>query len=297
MTAKVEKLEELLKADAHLQLRRESDRLLLGGELTVQEQGAVLRLACRACLYLADYYAAAKLGERAVERAREAEDTATLGMAHFDLGVAYTHIGDTYGAERHMEAFLSIFPRLNGYGAWEGKAHYNLSLVRRQRKQWHTAIETLEKAARIFEGAGQKMERARCALDMAWCYLMMGATALAAPHLAQVEEYLQNNPDDTLSADLICEKALYYRLEGDITTSSQLCQQIFMPGRLGVTSHHIGEAAWVMGENALDLARLDEAHLFVNMALDHAARDNWPTLMNFACDLRRRIACQMAVGA
>lgn len=28
-----------------------------------------------------------------------------------------------------------------------------------------------------------------------------------------------------------------------------------------------------MGENALDHGRMDEANLFINMALDHAARD------------------------
>lgn len=293
----LEKLEALLKAGAFLQVRREADRLLLEGNLSVRDQGFVLRLACRACLYLADYYAAAKLGERAVERSREAEDTNTLGMAHFDLGVAYTHIGDTYGSEQHLESFLALYPQMTGVEAWEGKAHFNLAIVHRQRKQWHIAIETLKSAAAVFGRTGQKLERARCALDTAWCYMMLGASALAAPHLAQVEEYLHVNPDDTLSADLICEKALYYRLEGDIVSSSNLCQEIFVPGRQGVTSHHLGEAAWVMGENALDLGRMEEANIFVNMALDHAARDNWPSLMNLACDLRRRIATHSAAGA
>lgn len=293
----LEKLTELLKAGAYLQVRREADRLRLEGNLSVRDQGFVMRMACRACLYLADYYAAAKLGEQAVERAREANDTNTLGMAHFDLGVAYTHIGETYGAEQHLESFLSLYPRMTEAGAWEGKAYFNLSIVHRQRKQWHTAIEMLEKAASVFELTGQEMERARCALDTAWCYLMLGASSMAAPHLAHVEEHLQANPDHTLAADLICEKALYYRLEGNIATSSNLCQEIFMPGRQGVTSHHLGEAAWVMGENALDLGRMEEANLFVNMALDHAARDNWPSLMNLACDLRRRIVTRMAAGA
>lgn len=265
--------------------------------MSVQEQGVALRMACRACLSLQDYYAAAKLGERAIERAKESGDTDTLGRAHFYVGCAYTYIGDTYAAEENLQTFLSLYSMMTGVQRWEGTAHYNLSIVHRQRKQWNTAIQTLEQATALFELHGQKRERAQAALDTAWCYLMQGASHLAAPYLTQVEEYVEAHPDDSLSADLICEKALYFRLEGDIAKSSNLCQEIFMPGRQGVTSHHLGEAAWIMGENALDLGRIEEANLFVNMALDHAARDNWPSLMNLAGDLRRRIASRMASGA
>jgi tetratricopeptide (TPR) repeat protein len=291
------KLEELLQAGAYLGVRKEADRVLLEGNLSIRDQGAVLRLACRARLHLADFYAAAKLGERAIELAREAEDINTLGMAHFDLGVAYTHVGDANNAEQNLNAFLALYPQMTWDDAYEGKAYYNLSVIHRQRKQWYTAIQELEKAAQIFERIGRRNERARCALDAARCYLTLGASSLAAPHLDHVEEYLHATPDDVLSADLICEKALYYRLEGDIATSSQLCQEIFMPGRQGIGSHHLGEAAWIMGENALDIGRMEEAQVFVNMALDHAARCNWPGLMNLGCDLHRRVAARMAVGA
>lgn len=291
------KLDQLLGAGAYLQVRKEADRLLLEGGLSVQEEGAVLRMACRASLSLADFYAAAKLGERALERAREAGDLNTLGNAHFDLGVAYTHIGDTHLAEQNLDAFLTLLPQMEGAESREGKAFFNLAIIHRQRKQWHTAVQTLERAAILFERHGQKMERARCALDTAWCYLMLGTSAMAAPHLAQVEEYVSRFEDEDLATDLICEKALYYRLEGEIATSSQLCQEVFTPGRPGVTSHHLGEAAWIMGENALDLGRIEEANIFANMALDHAARDTWPSLMNLACDLRRRIAARTAAGA
>lgn len=291
------KLEQLLGAGAYLQVRREADRLLLEGNLSVREEGLVYRTACRACLSLAEYYAAAKLGERAVERANEAGDSMTLGRAHFDLGSAYLYIGDTYGAEQNLEAFLSLLPSLTGLERWEGMAHYNMSHVHRQRKQWPNAIVALHRAAGLFERTGQKAESAQVALDLAWCHLMLGEPTFAAPHLAALEEYLRTHHDDGLSADLICEKALYYRLEGDIPTSTRLCQEIFMPGRQGVTPKHLGEATWVMGENALDLGRMEEASLFANMSLDHAARDNYPTLMNLVCDLRRRIASRMAAGA
>ncbi|MFZ5823529.1 MAG: tetratricopeptide repeat protein [Bacillota bacterium] len=291
------KLEQLLGAGAYLQVRREADRLLLEGNLSVREEGSVYRMACRACLSLSEYYAAAKLGERAVERAKEAGDELTLGKAHFDLGSAYLYIGDAYGAEQNLESFLALLPSLTGLERWEGMAHYNMSHVHRQRKQWAKAVVALQQAAELFERRDQKFERAQVALDLAWCHLMLGETALAAPHLTRLEEHLRTHHDDALSADLICEKALYYRLEGDISTSTRLCQEIFMPGRQGVTPKHLGEATWVMGENALDLGRIEEASLFANMALDHAARDNYPTLMNLACDLRRRIATHLAAGA
>lgn len=293
------RLEQLLVAGAHLQVRREAERLLLEGDMAVQEQGVLLRMACRACLALQDYYAAAKLGERAIERAREAGDADTLGRAHFYVGCAYTYIGDTHAAEQSLHAFLALAHEMTGIEEWEGSAYYNLSILQRQRKQWGAAIQTLERAARLYDERGQKAERAQAALDLAWCCLMLGATPLARPHLDYIAAYLgaQDEPDESLAVDLICAKALLYRLEGDIATSSHLCQTIFLPGRQGVTSHHLGEAAWIMGENALDLGHLHEAHLFVNMALDHAARDNWPSLMNLAGDLRQRIATRMAAGA
>lgn len=291
------KLEQLLGAGAYLQVRREADRLLLEGNLSVGEQGEVYRMACRACLSLAEYYAAAKLGERAIERAKEAGDTMTLGRAHFDLGSAYLYIGDVHGAEQNLEAFLGLLPNLTGLEQLKGKAHYNMSHVHRQRKRWQTAIEALGRAGALFEQHGQQAEGAQVSLDLAWCYLMLGTASLAEPHLAQVEEHLSKHRDHGLAADLICEKALYHRLEGNIATSSHLCQEIFMPGRQGVTPKHLGEATWIMGENALEVGRLEEASLFANMALDHASHDNYPTLMNLACDLRRRIATRTAAGA
>lgn len=293
------KLEQLLSTGAYLQVRREAERLLLEGGLSVGEQGVALRMACKACLALQEYYAAAKLGERAIERAKEAGDRDTMARAHFYVGCAYTYIGDTHAAEQTLHAFLALAQGISELESWEGIAYYNLSILHRQRKQWGTAIQTLERAARIFDAKGQKAERAQASLDLAWCCLMLGATPLARPHLDQIAAYLQeqDEPDEGLAVDLICAKALLYRLEGDIATSSHLCQTVFLPGRQGVTSHHLGEAAWIMGENALDLGHLHEASLFVNMALDHAARDNWPSLMNLAGELRQRIAARTAAGA
>lgn len=293
----VRKLEHLFVAGGYLQVRREANRLLLEGKLSVHEQGIVLRLAGRACLQLGEYYAAAKLSERATERAHEVQDVELLCKARFDLGYAYLYIGDPYGAEENLHAALSLLKKMAGLRHWEPMIHYNLSAVHQQRRQWHTAVEALERAARLFEEFGQRAERTQCDLDLAWCYLMLGVSSLAAPHLAKIEEHLSHHLDDMLSADLICQRALYYRLEGDIARSSHLCQEIFVPGRKGVTAKQLGEATWIMGENSLDLGRFDEANLFVNMALDHATRDNYPILMNLACDLRRRIASRAAIGA
>lgn len=283
------KVEQFLAAGAFLQARREAERLLLGGELAPRDQGRAYRLACRACLSLQELFAAAKFGERAVERARGTHDQETLGKAHFDLGCAYTQIGDTHLAAEHLEAFLTLLPQLTGVERWEGLAYYNLSVVHRQRKQWSTAIQLLEQADWLFRKHAQLPEQAQVALDLAWCHLMLGDPAKAAPYLESVEVHLSHHPDDRLSADLICERALYFRLKGDLPAATELCRALFTPKRQGVGDHQLAEASWIMGENALDLGRRSEAAIFADLALNHAVKANWPSLMNLACDLRRRI--------
>lgn len=289
-------LQTLLRGAAYLQVRREADRLLLDGALTDRERGQVLRLACRAAAGLSDWYAAVHLGQQAIDLAALAGDTETLGRAHFDVGTASTHIGDTHAGEHHLQEFLRLSPGMTGVELWEGMAHYNLSVICRQRWQWAEAIQVLDRAGALFERNGQTAGCAQVSLDMAWCHCMLGDAGSARPHLAQLEEYLGTHHDDTLAADLLCARALLTRVEGDLAGSTRTCIEVFLPNRPGVTAHHLGEAAWIMGENALDLGRTEEAMAFASVALDYAARDNWPSLMNLAGDLRRRIASLTTTG-
>ncbi|MFZ5825816.1 MAG: hypothetical protein ACOY94_16075 [Bacillota bacterium] len=289
---------ELLRSGAFQQVRERAEEMIRAGGMTLTEEGQVLRLACRASTGMAAYYDAVKLGERAIERATQAGDTPTVAKAHFDLGCSYLYIGDTVAVRRHLGEFLRLLPAVPELKVWEGIAYYNLAHAHAQRKEWQTAIETLNRAATLFDQAGQSRERASCALDTAWYYLQLGAPHLAADHIRQLEVYLEGHHDDHVTANnLVCVRALHARVAGDLAASSRFARELLVPGRPGVDDRHRGEACWILGENALDLGRLEECGAMVDLAAEHAARDNYPTLMNLTSDLRRRYSQRLAAGA
>lgn len=293
----LERVGQLLREGAYLQVCQEAEQLLQDGGLTPHAESGLLRAACRACGSLQDYYAAVKYGERAIEIARRIGNIDIQGRAHFDVGVSYVYIGDTHAAERNLAAFLALAPSMKGVEKWDGKAYYNLSFVFRQRKDWRKAVEALERAVILYEQHGEDALRAQAHLDIAWCYLMNGKPAEAKPFVDAVGEFVACHETHDLVNDFLCLKALYCRCAGDISTSARLCAEIFIPGRKGVTSRHLGEVAWIMGENALDVGHLNECEVFASMALDYAIRDNFPTLMNLGSDLRRRLSARFPAGS
>ncbi len=281
---------ELLSAGRYLRARREAERLLREGDLSPAEEGRLYQLACRACLALDELFAAARFGERSLERARESRDLAALARAHLDLGCAYARIGDARLAGEHLHAFLALLPEATDGAALEGAAHYHLALVHRQRHEWEQAAQRFHRAAWLYAQHGRPARGAHAELEGAWCLLMANRPAGAEPLLAAVDAHLLANPDDQLAADLLCAWALYHRMAGDLHASTRLCREILTPGRPGADDHQRGKAAWIMGENALDLGHIREASFFAELALHHAARANQPSLMNRATTLRRRIA-------
>jgi tetratricopeptide (TPR) repeat protein len=292
------RLEQLLAAGVYLQAKREADRLLLMDDLDLRMRGWAERGACVASLHLHQYYAAAKHGERALNLAEQAGDPDLMARAHYDLGVVYVHIGDSRLAEEHLRTFLAMADQLESDRERHvAVAYYNLSRVFRQRRNHADAIAELKRAGALFQQIGNRWLAVRCHQDIAWCVLMDKQPDEATPHLAEMEAYLQEHADDGLAADLLCEQALWHQLKGNVATSMVLCEEVFQPGRAGVSDHHMAEAAWIMGENMLLVGHFQEAQVFANMALEHAVKDGWPLGMNLACDLRRRLLEQTIPGA
>lgn len=290
------RLEALLATGAYQHVRAEAARQMEVDGVEAGEQAKLLRMACRASLGLQDYYAAARFGERAVEQAREVGDRLTLGQALYELGHAYLHIGESAGAQQQLEAFLALLVDVPVLADLKGKALFNLAHAHRKQRDWISAVAMLEQAATWFDRAGQAGPRAQVDLDLAWCYIMMGTPALADPHIARLEAHLQVTDDAGLACDLVSMQALRTRAGHELATSSRLCRELLDPGRPGVTDHHRAEACWILGENALDVGSLEEAGTFVNLAIEYAARDNWPTMMNLAGDLRRRYQERATAG-
>lgn len=279
------KAQQFLAAGAFVQARREAERLLSEGGLTARQQGRAHHLASRASLMLKDLFGAVRSGEKALACGIETVDPVLELPVRFDLGCAYTQIGDGHLATEHLRAFLAEAPADPAWQPAVGTAYYNLSLLARQRKQWAQAIDLLRRAAELLEPARQS----QAALDLAWCHLMLGRHDLAVTCLTRAEQLLLQEPCDHLMADLLFHRALCHRLRGELGASTALCQELFLPGRPATGSAALAHAAWIMGENGLDLGHPAEAMLFANLALDQAVKANLPSVMNLAGDLRRRI--------
>lgn len=284
----LENLNQLLATGAYLQARREAERLLAGGNLSRNEEPEVYRVAARACLELNDFFAAVRFGERAVERAMATTDRPMAAAAHFDLSCAYVAIGDGHPAQEHAEAFLCLAGEVPHSEEQVGQAYHNLAAVFRQRRDWQAAVDALHRADAAYGAPGKVALRARCALDLARCYLAQAQPDPAGTWLSAAQERLSDDPDSPLSCDLLCARALWHRQRGDLAGASALCQEVFLPGRRHTESRHLAEAAWIMGENALDLNMRHEASFFAGLAMEHGVKSGLPTLMNLANDLRRR---------
>lgn len=277
----LEQAEALLNTGAYLKARREVERLLSAGGMTRADEGRAHFLACRAALGLKDPFTAAQSGERAVKLAEEEGHASLLAQIHFHLGSAFAEIGDTHRAEHHLMEFLRHEPR----SARTGQALLHLARVHRQRKEWSKAVSLLERAEESLTGPRQ----AGAALEIAWCRLMAGQPAAADGALERAGERLHQSPDDGLQADLLAYRALARRMQGDLGGSSALCQELFMPGRRGAGDAQLALAAWVMGENALDLRQPEQASYFSRLAMNHAVKSGRSSLMNLAGELRRKL--------
>gem|GEM_PF-3034493 len=291
------RMERYLQTGAFHQVRKEAERLLQGGSLPRGVEAHVLWMACHAARSLQEYYAACRLGEEALDRARQVDDRLTQGRVHFELGSALVAIGDGYGAEANLSAFLALASAFSELERWEGEAYRALATVHQQRRQWDLSLQALERASLLAACRGDRSHGAQIALEAAWCCLMRGAPDLASPYLAQAEGYLATHTAPHLSADLICRKALYHRQVKEIARSSRLCQELFTPDRPGVTDRHLCEAAWIMGENALEVGQIEEAARFASQALEYATRGNWPAILNQIGRLRRTVAGRLGAWA
>jgi len=283
------RLTHFLSAGAYLQARREADRLIKGGDLAVADEARTWLLACRVALSMRDPFGAARSGERALELALAGGSEPEIAEVHFFLGSAYAEVGDAGQAERHLQAFLGVLPRMDALAGYAAKAYAGLGGAYRQRREWGRAAQALTAAGMRFTLDGNPGEAARCAVSEAWCHLMAGDLPRAGACLGAVDAHLGWVHDNPLAVDALCHRALAARLSGQLGTSTALCEEVFAPARPGVQPNHLAMAAWVAGENALDLACEEQARTFVDLALRHATTANRPDLMNLAGGLRRRI--------
>lgn len=262
--------------------------------LTAGEWCEVHEAAGLAAWALREHFEAVRWAERAYDVARESDEPCRLAVAAYYRGTYWTIIGDTVQARQYLLEFLARDdPQRPEFDRFRGPAWFNLGSVYLKRLAYDDAAEVLTRACEAFGTVGNSRCEIEAVLQLAWVWTMAGNLPVARDLLKTAAVELAKNSDPDLEASRICHEALLLQRMGQYHDAVQLCEEIFAPGREGITDHHLSEAAWISGECALALGLLQAATIMANLALDHALKANWPTLMNRASDLRRRV---MAAG-
>lgn len=272
-----------------MQARREAERLIHMSDLSPDNLVQAYRGAALAYYYAGEIFAAIKLCEQALDRAQLLQNLELIGRARYDLGEYYLTLGDAHQAREHLLEFLS---NLNSYPTLtqlEAKAHHNLALVFRQRRDYESAVASHMIAIRLFDRDGNERMHIESVRGLVWCYLTQGDYISAFPQLEKISAYLERYPEPALSASLLTDLAYYHYQAGNIARSMEFCEEAMMPGRPGVDDHVMATACVIAGENCVELHRINEARVFLNLALDYAVKAKGPFLMNRATALRRRL--------
>jgi hypothetical protein len=171
-----------------------------------------------------------------------------------------------------------------------GPAWFNLGASQLLQRHYDAAAESYGRARAAFGAAAEALKVAECDLQLAWASLMGGRVSPAAGYLQSAGAALHLEPDADLHFSYLCHMALLALKTGRLDDAEEHCHQVLAPAQLGVTAHHRGEAAWVLGEVALGRTSLDQAKVHASRAMDEAIRCKWPGLMNLASELHQRIA-------
>lgn len=270
-------------------LKQEALRIGLDQQASDADRATAFTYACTASIHLREFYGAAKQAETGLQHANAANDLATITTLHYLLGNISIWLGDMANAEDNLQAFLAM-GLTTDTDPRTGKARYNLGLVMGQYRRFADAANSFVAAIPLLLTANLPVNAAQAHLDAARAHMYLDDLPAAEQHIAQARQLLNNHPDPGVQTHLLCYQAQLQHLTGDIAGSDSSCQAVFRPERPGVTDQHRAEAAWIMGENALDAGRVTEAQLFADLAVQYATQFMYPWLLNQAIDLRNRIA-------
>lgn len=286
----VEKLAEYLDSGQWLQAKREAERLLAleGGDA---QEAQILRMGAEACLQMREFYNGVQMLERANEHARRAQDWREVGRAGYLLSGAYLWLGDYPQAEQVMTRWLREVPNYPEQRRHKAGIYKNMGILSNHRHQNVAALTYYSMAEELFQDVGDWQGVIHCVLNQAWIHLMENRPNEAGICLDVAALNLQRTPDLDDQAHYTCMRALHYRLLGDFAASGALCQEILnrVPG---ATEHHMAEAAWIAGCNALDQGQVDEARSWADQSIACASRVRYPLLMRLAWELQGKVSAR-----
>lgn len=264
----LQRLYELLDRGEWVQVKREAERLMLLQDLDYFTLGRIFRAGGRACLYLSEYPAAEKLLELGLPYAFRAQDWDCIGFIRHDLGVAYLFRGETAKAREQFEAFLLGLARYQDSRRLEGKAHYNLGLLYRERKDYPLAVAAYRQALNCFVQRGETRNTAVCHQNIAWLLLIQGKADDAKVHVDLAAGFQDGLPPDFLTEQLVLS-AFYHQVIGEFKPAMEYLSPI-LESRVVATDQHGASAKWVQAQLFADQGERDDARGALREALDFA---------------------------
>lgn len=285
----VDRLHSLVATGQFLAAYREAERLALDPALDPTLKAKVFIVGVRAAAGLREIYAAAKMAEKAVECAEYGDNWEDIGNARLASAFVYAELGDTSQALRFFDLF---FQHLDRYPTLQRKtalAYYNMGFTRQQRKEYDEAIAAYQLSIEDYEKLGSRAGIVFCLHNSAWVKLLQNRPHESEPYLAQAEALIATLevPEHQI-AHLVVE-ALYLRQLGELERAKSLCEEVFQPGRQGVSPRYLTEAAWIMADISLEAGLINEASIFADLAISYALQEKDPHLMNLASEVRRKV--------
>jgi tetratricopeptide (TPR) repeat protein len=286
----VERLQSLVTTGQFLAAYREAERLALDPGLDPALRAKVYIVGVKAALGLREVYAAAKMAEKAIEAAEMGADWEDIGNARLYAALSYGQLGDTVLALRFFGLFFEYLDRYSELQSKTAFAYYNLALVHEHRREYAEALRYYQLAAEDFAKLEHHPGRLACLDNMAWVLLRQDRAGEAELLLSQAESLLPEvgEAHEYLVSHMIIQ-AYHHLQTGSSKRTMELCEEVFQPGRQGVTDRHLALGCWLMAHVAMDSPHLEQATLFSQLAVKHALDAKEPSLMNLASEIRQRV--------
>lgn len=223
----------------------------------------------------------------AIRHAQVAGAKAVEAHAHLRAGTALTFMADSPVAIDHLDAVLTISRDTPLPTLTLGLAHYNRALNFVRQHRYAAALEDYRCAASYYRDCDELRKWAHATRGAAWCLLHLDRAPEVPPYLDELADYVNRTSDDSIRFKLWVDRALYLRQTGDLESSSSLCHMALAERLAGPEVWT--EAAWIAGQNAMDMKHWPFAEQMAAKALQHAIEAEWPHAMNQANRLRQRI--------
>jgi len=278
---------ELLDRGEWVQVKREAERLMLLPDLDDGQLAWIYRAGGKACIGLSEFHAAAKLYELGMPYAFKAKEWDCLGFTRHEFGTTLLVLGNTNEAREHLEAYLLDLPRYLDSRRAEGRVHFNLGLLYRQRKEYHLAVAAYRQALHCFVERGEVRNAGDCHQNIAWMLLIQRKPEDARTHIDLASSYLEKLPDDFRTEQLIL-LALFHVIAGEYPLAGEYLLPI-LGGRLVAREEHLASASWVEANLHMAQRQLELARASLEKALTHALLARAAHLVNLCSDLKEQL--------